>query len=171
MEKTTYEVPHMYADHHVLKVHEALSKLDGIEEIYASSAWKQIMVSFDPKKVKSSAIEKTLSDAGYPVGAGETPVLIKVDKIKRDPQWEILGDRVKCPVNFDVTNHGGQQRWQNELEHPKKPAEIRQPLTCSSWLKNSNMKPHFPARIAWRPARSAVMGSAAKFAAWVPAVW
>ncbi|MGD2161668.1 MAG: hypothetical protein PVG02_02265 [Anaerolineales bacterium] len=93
MEELIFDMPSMYGDHHVLKVRDALEAIEGVEEIYASSAWKQLMIKFDPKKVKSADLEKTLSEAGYPPNEGEPPVLVHTSSIKRDPQWELLGVR------------------------------------------------------------------------------
>lgn len=94
MKQLIFDLPTLFGDHHVLKVREALSELDGIEDLYASSSWKQIMLSYDPKKIKPEKIEEALREAGYPPGEGETPVLVEVSSIKRDPQWEILDVRV-----------------------------------------------------------------------------
>lgn len=87
METVTLEVPKLYADHHVLAVHEALSSIDGVQDLYVSSAWKQVMVAFDPSKVDQPALEACLAELGYPVGEGEIPVLLDRDKVGRDPQW------------------------------------------------------------------------------------
>jgi copper chaperone CopZ len=65
MEKVIIDVPSMYADHHVLVVRDMLSKMDGIKDIYASSAFKQVMVNFDPSVIQSKVIIETLTDAGY----------------------------------------------------------------------------------------------------------
>lgn len=94
MEELIFEMPLMYGDHHVLKVREVLAVIDGVEEVYASSAWKQVMVRFDPGKVKAADLEKALGDAGYPPNEGEIPILVHPSSIKRDPQWELLGVRV-----------------------------------------------------------------------------
>jgi hypothetical protein len=94
MEQLILDVPTLYADHHVLKVREALVELEGIEELYVSSSWKQLMLSYDPKKIKPEKIEKTLTELGYPPGEGETPILVESSAIKRDPQWEDSGSRV-----------------------------------------------------------------------------
>ena len=98
MEKLVLDLPSMYGDHHVLAVRDALTGIEGIDELYASAAWKQVMVSFDPKKVKPDAIEKALADAGYPVGEGAPAILVTANEIKRDPQWEVLEVRV-CETN------------------------------------------------------------------------
>jgi copper chaperone CopZ len=93
MEELILSMPSMYGDHHVLKVREALAAVDGVEEVYASSAWKQVMITFDPKKVKAEAVENTLKEAGYPPNEGGPPILVHPSSIKRDPQWELLGVR------------------------------------------------------------------------------
>jgi copper chaperone CopZ len=87
MAKATLDVPTLWADHHVLKVREALLKLDGVDDVYASAAWKQVLVMYNSKKAKKADIEKALADAGYPVGDGEMPIVVQPNKIRRDPQW------------------------------------------------------------------------------------
>jgi copper chaperone CopZ len=101
----------MFGDHHVLAVRDALTKLDGIKEVYASSAWKQLMISFDPKKIKQSDIEKTLAKSGYAVGDGEPPILVETNAIKRDPQWELLGVRVTETNRADKEMSGEHRRY------------------------------------------------------------
>jgi copper chaperone CopZ len=93
MKELIFEMPSMYGDHHVLKIRDALTDIEGVKEIYASSAWKQIMIKYEPKKVKPADLETVLSDAGYPPNEGEPPILIHPSSIKRDPQWELLGVR------------------------------------------------------------------------------
>jgi len=111
MEKLILEVPSMYADHHVLAVRDALAGLKGVEEVYASSAWKQVIVSYDPKAIKPPAVEKTLSEAGYPVGEGEPPILVEANSIKRDPKWETLGVRVTKTSQIDIDMSGEHRRY------------------------------------------------------------
>jgi copper chaperone CopZ len=106
MEEIILELPAMYADHHVLTVRDTLTALDGLEEVYASSAWKQVMLSFDPAKITQSAIEEALANAGYPVGEGEPPILVEFDKIKRDPKWEELDIRVTETYEAEVQMSG-----------------------------------------------------------------
>ena len=106
MENIILDLPAMYADHHVLTVRDALTKLDGLEKVYASSAWKQVMISFDPAKIKQPAIEEALANAGFPVGEGEPPVLVEFNDIKRDPKWEVLGIRVTETYEAEVQMSG-----------------------------------------------------------------
>ncbi|MEW6567737.1 MAG: heavy-metal-associated domain-containing protein [Chloroflexota bacterium] len=111
MEKLILDLPAMYADHHTLQVRQALLALEGVEEVYASSAWKQVMISFDPRKVNSTAIETALTEAGYSPGSGETPALVEASKIKRDPQWEALGSRVTKTNEADIRMSGEFRRY------------------------------------------------------------
>jgi copper chaperone CopZ len=69
MEKTVFHVPKMYADHHVKAVREALLQLDGVEDVLASSAFKRVIVGYDPTRLEPNTIEETLRAAGY--GPGE----------------------------------------------------------------------------------------------------
>ena len=111
METLTLDLPSMYADHHVLRVRDALSALEGVKEIYASSAWQQLMVSFDPKKVKADEIEEALKGAGYPPGEAAPPILVEASEIKRDPQWQILDMRMTKTQQADIEMSGEFRRY------------------------------------------------------------
>ena len=111
MEKVTLDVPTLWADHHVLKVREALVSLEGVEDVYASSAWKQVLVAYDETKTNDTAIEKTLAEAGYPVGEGETPMLVQALKLRRDPRWAVLGARVTETNDSDLKLSGEFRRY------------------------------------------------------------
>ena len=111
MEKVTLEVPTLWADHHVLKARDALSSVEGVEDVYASSAWKQVLVSYDPGKTDSAAIESALVEAGYPVGEGEVPVLVQPTDVHRDPQWGVLGARATATNRVDLEMSGEFRRY------------------------------------------------------------
>lgn len=65
MEKITVDLPTMYGDHHVTEVREILLKLPGVEDVYASSAFHQVQISFDKKKTPEKEIRSKLEEAGY----------------------------------------------------------------------------------------------------------
>lgn len=65
MNQAIFDVPSMYADHHVLVVRELLTGLDGVGDVYASSAFKQVMVQYDPAAIQSEDIAGVLDQAGY----------------------------------------------------------------------------------------------------------
>jgi copper chaperone CopZ len=102
METMTMAVPKMYADHHVLAVRAALAEIDGIEQVLASAAWKQVEVSFDPEKTTAEAIEAAMERAGYPVGVPLPTPLVERDEIGRDPQWAELDLRVTKTNESDL---------------------------------------------------------------------
>lgn len=111
MKKAVLEVPTLWADHHVLKVRDALTNLKGVEDVYASSGWKQVLVAYDEAKTNQAAIEKRLAEAGYPVGEGEVPVLVQPTDTRRDPQWEVLGSRVTETNMTDLEMSGEFRRY------------------------------------------------------------
>lgn len=106
MEKVVLDVPMLWADHHVLKVRDALVKLEGVEDVYASSAWKQVLVAYEDGKTDVAALEEALTKAGYPVGEGETPVLVQPGEKRRDPQWKGLGFRTTQTNRVDLEMSG-----------------------------------------------------------------
>jgi hypothetical protein len=69
----TYQVdlPAMYGDHHVTEVRRLILELPGIEDLYASSAFHFLKVSFDEGQTSEEEILKKLEEAGY---TGEMPV-------------------------------------------------------------------------------------------------
>ena len=65
MEKTDIAVPAMYGDHHVLEVRRILLALPGVEDVYASSSFHTVQVTYDPAKVSLDELKAKLGDAGY----------------------------------------------------------------------------------------------------------
>ena len=65
MEKTAIAVPAMYGDHHVLEVRRILLAMPGIEDVYASSSFQTVQVSYDPAKVSVEEVKSKLDEAGY----------------------------------------------------------------------------------------------------------
>jgi len=111
MDKVVLEVPTLWADHHVLKVRDALTALEGVAGVYASSGWKQVLVNYDAAKTDPAAIEKALAEAGYPVGEGEMPVLVQPGTRLRDPQWAALGLRMTETNQTDLEMSGEFRRY------------------------------------------------------------
>jgi len=72
MKTKAFETPALYGDHHVSEVQSILKELPGVEEVYASSAFQVIEVTFNEKKVTAKKIAARLEEAGY---LGEVPML------------------------------------------------------------------------------------------------
>ena len=111
MAKVVLEVPTLWADHHVLKVRDVLTNLEGVDGVYASSGWKQVLVNYDAAKTNPAVIEKALAEAGYPVGEGALPVLAQPGKAHRDPQWAVLGLRMTETNQADLDMSGEFRRY------------------------------------------------------------
>jgi copper chaperone CopZ len=73
MEKKTFEVPALYADHHVTEVRRILLELDGVTDVYASSAFHVVEVTYDKTKINDLEIAVKLDEAGY-LGEWTAPV-------------------------------------------------------------------------------------------------
>jgi copper chaperone CopZ len=74
METKAFEAPALYGDHHVSEVQRILRELPGVEEVYASSAFQAIEVTFDETKTTADKIATCLEEAGY---LGEMPMLVE----------------------------------------------------------------------------------------------
>ncbi len=65
LEKYSMEVPALYGDHHVVEVRRILLALEGVEDVYASSAFRMVEVAYAPDQIAPDAIIGALGEAGY----------------------------------------------------------------------------------------------------------
>lgn len=65
MKSTTFELPMMYGDHHVVAVRNLLETLPGIKEIYASSSFHIVEIQYDEKQLSEEEIKDKLAADGY----------------------------------------------------------------------------------------------------------
>jgi copper chaperone CopZ len=70
MQTMTLDAPALYGDHHVSEVRRILLELPGVQDVYVSSAFRVIEVTFEPDEVKAERINEVLDAAGY---LGELP--------------------------------------------------------------------------------------------------
>ena len=115
MERKAFDTPALYGDHHVSEVQSILRELPGIEDVYASSAFQAIEVSFDEKKITADKIAARLEEAGY---LGDVPMLtekgIAVEKKEGDGVFRHTAtyNTVKKTVSFAQTvQHQGRPLW------------------------------------------------------------
>lgn len=110
MEKIAFDVPKMYADHHVEKVRNALLQLDGVEEVIASSAFKRVVISYDSAHLNPGAIEEALRTAGY--APGEEWELPRLPEGKDDDSpWFRVIQRVTRTNVLDLEMSGDFRRY------------------------------------------------------------
>jgi copper chaperone CopZ len=65
MKKVTIEVPTMYGDHHVIEVRRILLELPGVADVFASSAFRVVEVTYDPEKINDLELAVKLDENGY----------------------------------------------------------------------------------------------------------
>jgi len=61
----TFQVPAMYGDHHVVEVRTILAAIAGVQEIYASSAFHVVQVTYDESQTNDLDLQVALDNAGY----------------------------------------------------------------------------------------------------------
>jgi len=103
MKTKTFEAPALYGDHHVTEVRRILLEVEGVTDVYASSAFRTIKVTFDPDKIQEEQIQARLEEAGY---LGEMPVLaetgIATEKVGDDAYFRhtAVYETIKTTVTF-----------------------------------------------------------------------
>jgi copper chaperone CopZ len=104
MENLKLTIPTLYADHHVIRVRQVLAALDGITNVVASSAFKQVSFEFDPAKHTSEKIIAALTSAGYAPGVEE--IVERTPNATPDPAWSDQGIRVTTTNPIDLQLSG-----------------------------------------------------------------
>lgn len=74
METLSLELSTLYGDHHVVEVRRILLALPGVSDVYASSAFHMVEVSYDPTSITPDGIRSALEEAGY---LGEMPMPVE----------------------------------------------------------------------------------------------
>jgi len=65
MEKVTFNLPSLWADHHTLAIREVLSQVAGVQEVIASPMYQDVLIKYEPGTVTPDALAKILVAAGY----------------------------------------------------------------------------------------------------------
>lgn len=110
MDKTTFSIPAMWADHHVLAVREALGKVDGVKEIVASAMYKDVLVKYDPATVAPDALERTLTEAGFEIA--KVPDLpTHPERIDDSSDWFRFQERITETDMRDLEMSGDHRKY------------------------------------------------------------
>ena len=117
METVRFEVPALYADHHVTEVRRVLLDLPGVMDVYASSAFRIVEIKYDKSQINDLQIAVKLDEAGYlgewtvpaeadvvrePVGAGTSAYLRHTVVYQATPRTVAFAQRV---------GYGGRPLW------------------------------------------------------------
>jgi len=70
MQKSTFDTPALYGDHHVTEVRRILFELPGVKDVYASSGFHVVQVEFDENQITNNDLRNILDESGY---LGEVP--------------------------------------------------------------------------------------------------
>jgi copper chaperone CopZ len=116
MKKKLFELPTMYGDHHVLEVRRILSATPGVLDVYASSAFQVVEVTYDEARVNDLELAVKLDDAGYlgewsPTSEKDLPAntISKEDAFFRHTE---VFETTKQVVGFTQTvNYVGRPLW------------------------------------------------------------
>lgn len=116
METKTFEVPALYADHHVTEVRRILLGLEGVTDVYASSAFQVVEVNYDETKINDLEIAMKLDEAGY-LGEWTLPIEMGVPAQPAEGQrpyfrHSISYETTKQTVSFGQTvSYQGRPLW------------------------------------------------------------
>ena len=110
MDKVTFSVPAMWADHHVLAVREALGSVSGVQEILASSLYRDVLVKYDSTTVEPEAIKAALIEAGYEIAkAPELPT--HPERIDDASDWFQFQERITETDMRDLEMSGDHRKY------------------------------------------------------------
>ena len=116
METKTFEVPALYADHHVTEVRKILLELEGVKDVYASSAFQIVEVTYDETKINDLEIAIKLDEAGY-LGEWTIPIELGTAAQQGDGQKPFFRhstsyETTKQTVSFGQTvSYQGRPLW------------------------------------------------------------
>ena len=110
MKSLTLAVPAMYADHHVLKVRDALLGLSGVVEVVASASTRQVALDYEEDGIGPEHVAQALADAGYP--PEQEQALGRLPKPSDDESpWHSILPRVTTTEMKDLEMSGDFRRY------------------------------------------------------------
>jgi copper chaperone CopZ len=110
MEKVTFSIPAMWADHHTLAVRQALLQVDGVEEVIASALYRDVLVKYDEVTVDAAALGDALARAGYKTT--EAPALPTYPERTDDlSDWFQFQERVTVTDLRDLEMSGDHRKY------------------------------------------------------------
>jgi len=115
MKTISIDLPAMYGDHHVIQVRNLLLELPGVEDVYASSAYKVLEIQFREDQANEDQIRAKLDEYGY---LGEIPMMIEanaddeMDVRRRSFRHTSVYEQTRKTVSFTQrVNYQGRPLW------------------------------------------------------------
>lgn len=110
MEKVTFSIPALWADHHVLAVRQALGQVAGVEEVIASALYKDVLVKYDPTTVTADTLAAKLAEAGYEIA--KSPSLPTYpQRIDDSSDWFQFQERITTTDMRDLEMSGDFRKY------------------------------------------------------------
>jgi copper chaperone CopZ len=110
MEKVTFSIPAMWADHQVLAVRQALSQVSGVQEIVASAMYKDVLVKYDEATVTPDTMANALNEAGFEIA--QAPTLPNYpERIDDTSDWFQFQERVTETDMRDLIMSGDHRKY------------------------------------------------------------
>jgi copper chaperone CopZ len=110
MEKVTFSIPALWADHHVLAVRQLLGQVAGVEEVIASAMYKDVLIRYDPSTVTADALAGKLAEAGYEMA--KAPSLAAYPKrIDDSSDWFQFQERITTTDMRDLEMSGDFRKY------------------------------------------------------------
>ena len=112
MDELTLTIPGLWADHHVLRIQDALADLDGLAGVEASAKDRTLTLLIDPSRLDAARVTDHLAAAGYPPGeprAAEAQAAEDTPRAK--PEWATAGVRVTRTNQVDLTMSGDYRKY------------------------------------------------------------
>jgi copper chaperone CopZ len=110
MEKVTFNVPAMWADHHVLAVRQAIGQVNGVQEVLASAMYKDVLVKYDPAAVTPEALVAALAQAGYEIAQAPT-LPTYPERIDDASDWFQFQERITETDMRDLIMSGDHRKY------------------------------------------------------------
>jgi copper chaperone CopZ len=98
MKTKVFDMPSLYADHHVTEVRRILMEIPGVNEVYASSGFRAVEIQYDETKVSEKDLEEKLNATGY---MGE--LLTQTESEKAESSGESTGTFMRHTAAYRQT--------------------------------------------------------------------
>jgi copper chaperone CopZ len=110
MDQVTFNIPTMWADHHVLAVRQALGQVNGVQDVLASSLYQDVLIQYDPAAVTPDALAGALAQAGYQVAAALSLATHPL-RIDDSSDWFQFQERITVTDNRDLEMSGDFRKY------------------------------------------------------------
>ena len=112
MQTSAFNTPALFGDHHVTEVRRLLFEVPGVMDVYASSAFRAVQITFDETLTNHQALTKLLDEAGY---LGEIPMLAETGvAAEADSEFRhsAIYETVKKTISFQQkVPYSGRPLW------------------------------------------------------------